>query len=672
MKNNWHLASLNSNFFQPGLYLGKEVKVKKIIIYFIIGIASILVTMQPVQASSSDLFLNQLDFQAQINQDGSMDVTEKWNIKINDTNTLYKTFKTDKSKYSNITNVEVTEVTKGNNQPFRKQNQWSYHLPKGNYFGGFNEDKQFEIAWGVGLEDSSATREYEISYQVKDAIAKYNDYAELYWQFVGKEFEINAEKITGTVLLPTHADSKEEIKVWGHTEDLNGEIYATDTNKIEFTIHQFRSGRYVEVRTLFPTQMITNTSRGENTERLEPVIQEETKWANQANERRKRKENVEKIATIVVNLVAIILTIFSIKSIIKNVKKVKTRKKLVPSQEIEYYREMPREDATPAEALALFNQQVGSSYNSTHIGRIFSATLLDLNLKKMIDFQVEGKTITIKMLEESAEKLETSKDEKAIFEFLKKACEQNHGEITIKELEKYIKKSQSKVIKLKDEIDKTTEQALYEKELASEKGKQENANIAACLVLLFVFFIFSIVTFGVLTATNSMNLIGMIPLFPVVVVQIIVFILLLSRTNVLTQKGTDENAQWKGLKKYMEDFSMLDKREVPELVIWEKFLVYATVFGIADKVLKQLKIVYPNMNEQMNVNTYGYMYLMMNTDFSSSFSNAISSSVSSAYSSASGGGGGFSGGGRRPDGGRRRRWRKIDSRHKTKDGRVKK
>ena len=145
----------------------------------------------------------------------------------------------------------------------------------------------------------------------------------------------------------------------------------------------------------------------------------------------------------------------------------------------------------------------------------------------------------------------------------------------------------------------------------------------------------------------------MIPFILATLIQGIVFAVLSSKISVLTQKGIDENEQWKGLKKYMEDFSMLDKREVPEIVIWEKFLVYATVFGIADRVLKQLKIVYPNITEQMDLNTYGYMYLMMNTNFSNSFSNAITTSMSSAYSSASGGGGGFSGGGggRTVDGG---------------------
>lgn len=288
--------------------------------------------------------------------------------------------------------------------------------------------------------------------------------------------------------------------------------------------------------------------------------------------------------------------------------------------------------------------------------------MLDLSLKKILDFQVNDKLITIKLLENSPKVLETAQDEKVIFEFLKKACKHNGNpsEITTKELEKYIKKSGTKVITLKDEIDKNTEEALYQKELADKKGKQEKTNITAFSILSLMFLIFSIILFGILTATKDVNPIGMIPFILTIGIQFIVFIRLATKTNVLTQKGTDENAKWKGLKKYMEDFSMLDKREIPEIVIWEKFLVYATVFGIADKVLKQLKIVYPNITEQMNVNTYGYMYLMMNTNFSNSFSHAITNSMSSAYSSASGGGGGFSGGGRWPDGGRRRRWRKID------------
>lgn len=125
------------------------------------------------------------------------------------------------------------------------------------------------------------------------------------------------------------------------------------------------------------------------------------------------------------------------------------------------------------------------------------------------------------------------------------------------------------------------------------------------------------------------------------------------KLNPFTEQALNEREMWQGLKKYMEDFSMLDKREVLEIAIWEKFLVYATAFGIADKVLKQLKIVYQELGQNFDIDTYPYMYLMMNTNFSSSFSSAMdsafssvySSTYSSTYSSGSGFGGGFSGGG---------------------------
>lgn len=635
---------------------GGQSKMKKRIFYLILATLVFLGIANKVEASSTtrDLYLNHLDFQAQINHDGSMKVTEKWNIKINDTNTLYKTFQTDKTKYSNISHVEVTDITNGNSKMLKQQNQWSYHLPKDNYFGGKNQDNEFEIAWGVGLEDRSATKIYEISYEVEDAIAKYSDYAELYWQFVGEEFEIDAKNITGTILLPEHSSSLEEIKVWGHTEDLNGEIDTTATNKIEFNINQFRSGRYVEVRTLFPTQMITSTSRGEKIERLEHVISEETTWANQANARREMKETTKKIMAIILNIGAIIFTIFSIKSTIKTIRNIKNSKKLKPTQEMEYYREMPSVDSTPTEALSLLTKQIGGFNNSIYLGRIFSATLLDLSLKKILAFTVNGKIITIQILEQEPKGL--TSDELAIFEFLKEATKKTDNQLTTKELEKYIKKSSSKVLKLGVDIDTKTEQNLYQKELASKEGKKKKTDLVTYIILLAVAIPFLICGWVMLSVFNLVA-IGILPLIVAVIVQLIVLSILASKTNVLTQKGIDEHAKWKGLKKYMEDFSLLDKREVPEIVIWEKFLVYATVFGIANKVLKQLKMVYPNLEEQLGTNHYGYMYLMLHTDFSNSFSNAITNSMSTAYSSATGGGGGFSGGGggRTEDGRRRRR-----------------
>ena len=102
----------------------------------------------------------------------------------------------------------------------------------------------------------------------------------------------------------------------------------------------------------------------------------------------------------------------------------------------------------------------------------------------------------------------------------------------------------------------------------------------------------------------------------------------------------------------MERLKEIYEKEIPAIEVWEKYLVYATAFGIADKVLKQLKTIYPNIDELDAVHTSTYMYFMYHSNFQTSFSNSISSSISSSYSSATGGGGGFSGGGgggRRPE-----------------------
>lgn len=108
-----------------------------------------------------------------------------------------------------------------------------------------------------------------------------------------------------------------------------------------------------------------------------------------------------------------------------------------------------------------------------------------------------------------------------------------------------------------------------------------------------------------------------------------------------------------GLKRYMSEFSLMKEKEVPELVLWEKYLVYATVFGISEKVLKQLKVVYPQISDEeyMNSHGYTYMYLMYSGSFNNSFLSSLNRSISNSYttlnnySSGSGAGGGFSSGG---------------------------
>jgi len=627
------------------------MKNTKKILYIILFVA-LFICIGTVKSKAGELRLNELNFDVQINNDGSMEVTETWDIRIRETNTLYKTFKTDKRKYSEITNVTVKDITYGTNQEFIKTPNWAYHVAKNRYYGTKNEDGDFEIGWGVGLDNQTATRKYEISYTVKDAITKYNDYAELYWQFVGENFEISSTKVTGTIYLPSNVSNKEDIKVWGHTKDLNGTIYATDTNKIEFQMDNYRSGRYVEVRTLFPTSLINTSGRTKNTEILQTAIAEETKWADKANARRKRNEFLEKAIPIIILgtiiVVNLILIIVYIKKAIKYSKKNKELKKYEPTTKLQYYRDLPDEQATPGEAVKILDMEL-DAFTPTNFGKIFSATMLNLALKGYIEIKQEknerGKDIiNIYILKQENTGLKPN--EERILTFIRKAAKEK-SELTLKELEKYIKNHPTGtecLLKLtyNDVKKQLIEQEIIDKQEEKEYQKYKNKQTGYIVGIIFLLF-FTFIAF-------------IIPAI-ILIIDAVLCGKIAKKINVLTQKGVDQKEEWKGLKKYMEDFSMLDKREVPELVIWEKYLVFATAFGIADKVIKQLKIVYPNFEEiTTGMNTYSYMYIMMNTNFSTSFSSAIStsinSSIASTYSSGSGGGGGFSGGGgfgRRPE-----------------------
>lgn len=625
------------------------MQIKKFAVILIGIISTILLFSTKVDAT---LKLNNLDFDVYLNDDGSMDITETWDIYISETNTLYKTIDIDKSKYNSITNFSVKEITSGRNNYFSESNTWKYHLPKDYYFGGINNDGKYEISWGVNLDNSSATRKYEIKYTVLGAVHKYGDCAELYWQFLGDKFEIPAEKITGTIRLPGYIGSKEEIKVWGHSEDLNGEIFVTDNNTIKFDMKKYKSKHFVEVRIAMPTYIFENVDYTSYEDKLDDIIKEEATWAEEANARRERKVNTAKIiiATEIGTLFAIFVVM--ILKVPKYMRKLKEVKKLKPEGELEYYRDLPDETATPTEAMFLLTKYVDTS-------KALSSTLLNLALKKQIEFTQKEKTINVTILNENIEQLE--KDEQQVMKLLFKVKEDAKADIfTMKQLEKYVQKHPTSITTIEKTFTKSAKENAEEKKKFSKEIETKGISyqVKTFLYIFFMsmliftaivpviiiseFYVISKVTFAILVTLYVTCAITMI-------IDAILTSKLASRHSGYTQEGLNEKEEWKAFKKYMLDFSLLNEKEVPHLVLWERFLVFATAFGIAEKVIKQLKVKYPELN---NPDTTSNMIILstlysggnFNTNFISSI-NSSTASMYSSYSSATGGGGGFSGGG---------------------------
>ena len=129
------------------------------------------------------------------------------------------------------------------------------------------------------------------------------------------------------------------------------------------------------------------------------------------------------------------------------------------------------------------------------------------------------------------------------------------------------------------------------------------------------------------------------------------FIIYAFSCNKRSVEGNELYAKWKGLKNFLNDFGTFSDKELPEIELWEKYLVYANVFGIADKVRKVMEVKIPNISDNTSsFDMLDYMILRnainnsVATSVNAAISNARSKIASSSDSSGGGFGGGFSGG----------------------------
>jgi uncharacterized membrane protein YgcG len=130
-----------------------------------------------------------------------------------------------------------------------------------------------------------------------------------------------------------------------------------------------------------------------------------------------------------------------------------------------------------------------------------------------------------------------------------------------------------------------------------------------------------------------------------------------TKTSIYQYKDRlDEVRQVFGLKKFLQEFTLLDERHVNEVTLWKDYMIYATLFGIADQVIKDMKKINPeyfNMDQvaaQMADNmTLPMIYSTMHSSTSRAVANKAArearASGHGGHSSWGGGGGGFSGGG---------------------------
>ena len=110
----------------------------------------------------------------------------------------------------------------------------------------------------------------------------------------------------------------------------------------------------------------------------------------------------------------------------------------------------------------------------------------------------------------------------------------------------------------------------------------------------------------------------------------------------VTYELTRQANELAGLKRYLIDYTLIKDREAIEVELFENYLIYAQLMGIAKQVSKEFKDLYPELIEQTHYASYDNVMFI---HYCSRSGISAASSAKSAAESYSSGGGGFSSGG---------------------------
>lgn len=591
-----------------------------------------------VQASRS-LSMEQVLIEAELLPDASLQVTERLTV---DFSGKWNGFHVTIPKNGNpIKEIKVSE----NNRPYTIHSGAQYGPP-----GTFlvkDEGYQITIDWSIAAYDEIRT--FDISYRVINGVKIHKDTAELYHKFIGGANPERIAKVTVNLKLPAGAErlvQGKDIKIWGHGP-LQGEVHFTGADTITWQALKLPPYTFVEGRVLMPTALFPDAPANAYTNRaaLAGILAEEETWAREANRQRwLARAEIGGAIVLVVGAFGVVLLLW--------------RRYGRPHQvqfQGEYYRDLPAQ-YSPAELSVLWN------YKKLR-GHDFTATILDLARRKFLRIEEERihvskvlgnkevKTYRLTFLEvpvqsglRNSEQANLRVHEQELLDYLQKEIAGSRNHFFLQDIEVHAKKRsrdfyafwQLWIAGLQEKGD---EAGFFE-----DRGKLPWITVAGGVVL---FTLGTIVTFN-----SRMTILGAALLISAAVTALIP--LSFRRRS---PAGQEDFVRWQAFRRFLLDFSQMQRHEIPSLILWEHYLVYAVTLGVAREVMKQLELVFPKLQEGDYVfasgwyHYEGYNSLQTIENSFNDIGNIVERSIRTAEkaeskaASDSGSGGGFSSGG---------------------------
>lgn len=473
---------------------------------------------------------------------------------------------------------------------------------------------------------------FYIEYVVKNLGIVHNDIAEIGWNLFSNAQSEYIENLEMIVNIP---NNETDLRVWGHGP-YNGETDIISKNQVIYKISDLGRSTPIDIRFVFDKDVINESTKATNVDALDSILAVEGKWAEDANKIREEailEEKRKKTIGIILDVVRV-LWLIGFGYVIYNFYH-KHDKEYEGTFKTNYFREFPAKYG-PSNVGYLINKRIGT--------KEFSSTILDLLNRKHITYSKLKKNEYELIYNPDNANDVLTEAEKKVIDILFRVIGVD-GKVTIKEINKYAKKDYESFL---DNYNIWKDEATTE---ATEMNFFEEKNSAKAKGI----------GFGVLTLIFTIFTLGYvaIPLISALVILVsIISIIYFASSQKRTKEGQEQYLKWMGLGRFIKDFGKFESRDLPQIHLWEKYLVYAVVFGSAKKLAKNMEVKFNELPQ--NSYTLGdYMfdigYIRAMNNLNHSISQGVNSAVSSALStkaisesrSSSGGGfgGGFSGGG---------------------------
>lgn len=526
--------------------------------------------------------LEHIDFDIHVNNDGSLNVEENWYL-------------FDSNSYIISINLQMKNLTKDDISDLKiyrnagtdvidfVSGDFNIDTIKTGNYSVIESGDTFTILCGIGRY-----KDFTISYKVKDKVTLYGDCADVQLELLDRSLGIDVDTIKGQVYYPSVVVRTGVISAWEKHSDINSELTKKDTEKISFVANEIdESG--VRVRVLLPISLFGEVKNISKDMMQDTIISQEN---NDVLGSSAKNTILNLVFSLIVGFTLIIMIQNTFKYIKQSGKVFNTQ----PTKKIKYSRELPFDNITPGQAA--FIKDSGRA----KMGDVFAATILGLQMKGAIDIVYTGEknklgNTFIKILDI---KPELTVEEEPVFDFLVDCMEKFQKSdlmISLNMLQKYVSDSSEGVSKLKSNMQNAIKKSIASYD--SQADKIINKRLKG-IIIYFVIIALMLIIPTKLFDVAALRLWTIL----VAIVNIIFCVSIVTKLSIFDQEGIDHREKLRALENYMLEFSNFKQKGVPEISIWEYYIIFAISFGISKKVLEQINSCYPNIEDTAFMNSY--------------------------------------------------------------------